>query len=115
MVVWTGYGFIAFILGTGLPLLFLGVCNGLGIYDGFYLPLGSGLILAGACCWGLGRSLNARELPKRFGPDVPDPVVREEPRQIHTLYFIRIEYCGIIFAVFGLYLLITLIRQGDIR
>ena len=115
MIIWTGYGFLAVIVGIGMPLAFLFVCNGLSIYDGFLLPFGSGLIVAGVFCWSLGRKLHTGELPDSFEANTSLLPAPEKPSEIHTVYFIRIEYWGIVLVVGGLVLLVKLIRDGELQ
>ena len=113
MVIWTGKGWIGFIVIVGCLLggqqLFDWLL-GEGSFERHLWPKLAALLVCLILCWTLGRWLN-RDLPRRVfegparnAPPGTDPL--SHGVEGHTLAFVRLEYAGIVAA--PLYLFIAL-------
>ncbi|MEM9339101.1 MAG: hypothetical protein AAGA66_10260 [Bacteroidota bacterium] len=105
MIIWSGRGFLA-------PLVFIST----GVLFTFLLPEGQsdlavsiGFILAGVFSWVMGRKWNG-EAPKTYLDQATNQQVVVKPN--HTLFWIKIEYWGIVFGAIGLFRIVTSLLVG---
>ncbi len=102
MIIWRGYGFLVFIVTIVCVLVFGTIFNKAGVNDDY--GAGLGLIVAGIIIWFLGKKFNNPEKSKVF-------IDKESGREVtlgpgHSLFFIKMEYWGIILPLLGVVVLV---------
>lgn len=104
MIIWRGFGILALVIVIITFAIGGELCRVISQNNNYYQqhswPVTISLILAGIICWFLGKYLNRPQngrvyIDKESGKEV-------QLRKVHTLFFIKIEYWGIIYAIFGL-------------
>ncbi|MDO5093497.1 MAG: hypothetical protein Q4D79_08770 [Propionibacteriaceae bacterium] len=105
MIIWRGWGILAILCAVPGFLVSSVVFQGNADSGGF---AGLGFLLGGVLCYLLGRWLNEvrpakklEELSQQFGPEQAG-LYAKQLRNQHTLFFIPIQYLGILAAAGGL-------------
>lgn len=102
MLVWSGKGIIPVLLLVALVFLFV---NFLPDSTGHELGFGVPALITAVFCWFMGKRWNAEE-----GRVIVDKQTGQEMvlKSSHTLFWINVQYWGIIFGLLGLALLAQL-------
>lgn len=105
MIVWTGWGFLALIIGAvgGAGGTGIGVALG-GRTDGPNVGTAVGLMLAGVVIWFVGSKLNAPR--SGFDQQTGQPVMY---RNRHTMFWVPMQFLGPLAGLVGLILLIKVL------
>ena len=98
IVIWTGWGGIFVVLIPFLLALFADLI-GLNLYNDFILGLV--LIISGTAIWFLGKHMNKGEEKTLHDVETGEQV-QMSTKNRHTLFFIPIQYWGIILGAFAL-------------
>lgn len=102
MLVWSGKGILPVILLVALVILFAQVLpDEMGHQYGFGIPA----LITGAFSWFMGKRWNSEE-----GRVIIDKQTGQEMvlKSTHTLFWINVQYWGILFAIFGVIMLAQL-------
>lgn len=102
MIIWKGYGFLVFIVTLICIILFGTIFNKAGVNDDY--GAGVGLIVAGIISWVLGKKFNNPEKSQVFIEKGTGREVIHRPG--HSLFFIKMEYWGIILPILGMVVLV---------
>ncbi|MCM1338576.1 MAG: hypothetical protein NC191_02765 [Muribaculaceae bacterium] len=99
MIIWQGYGFIAILIPLLLASTFQAIHNDLFVF---------GWLLGGIILYYIGKKLH--------NPETNDIILHDENGQgykfkkhVDTLFFIPIEYVGIIMAIFSIISIVSII------
>lgn len=107
MIIWSGFGFLAAII----PFLFLlsaqliaeAVTSNPNIYQENMIPRALALLIAGPIVYLLGKWLNNRKLKTYIDKETGKELTTKGR---HSLFFIPIQYWGIIFIIGAIFYII---------
>ena len=90
MIIWRGYGILVPIVAGVAYVLAVLILQAISPQSSSTDPLTKmvGMVVAGACVWQVGRAFNRRIPPGHAG---------------HSLFFVPMEYWGLIAAAVGVY------------